>query len=218
MEIRTVHSPVRKCGTRKEYGVYATGGEDGDPEGTMLRFNRINPPVPYQVKLHRGPRIVDATALLDRQPMDSWWAGSSANTELKKSGDAWAQEIFGMTLARRLSIGECAGCQTPDDALAQLLSKLAWDNRITDSFRALSLNKVQELPRTAAPYNNLHESLLTYCRTGKIGNLVDAQAAIWRLAYSIPPSRRVDYVPSLVRMLALMGLVKDGLTMSRMFP
>jgi hypothetical protein len=217
MTIRTVYTVVRKCGKRVANKAYAIGGESGSENGVLERFTRVCPPIPYQVKLHRGPRLVDATTVLYRAPMEEWWAGSSKETEVKKSGDAWAQDTFGMTEHRRITVGECTGATSSDEALAILVNKIGWNKRIVDFFRAMTLSDIQRIQRVAPHYLTLHDHLLAYTVTGKVGELMGAQAAIWRIAYNLPPSKRSEYIPNLMRILALMNLTKDALTMQRTF-
>ena len=216
MSIRLITTSIRKCGYRKR-GVYVVGGDSQDSSGVLARFTLINPPVPYQVKLHRGPRIVDGNAVLNRQPMNEWWEGSSKDTEQKKSGDQWALETFGMTVSKRLSVGECAGAADPDEALAILVSKIKWGNQIAHWFREMTRNKIQEVPRIVAEYSVLHEHLLKYTDNKQVGHLMQAQASLWRIAYSLPPTKRHLYIPFLMRILIVMGLAKDAGAMQKTF-
>jgi hypothetical protein len=216
MDIRIVETQVRKCGRRKEHGMYIIGG-DGAPNGVLARFNRLNPPIPYQVKMHRGPRVVDGDAILMRLPMEKWWIGASKDTEEKKSADEWALDTFGMTLNHRLHVGECAGVSRADEAISILVSKVQWNKRIISYFGELTSNKVQELPRVAPMYSRLHEHLLKYERGHAIGELMGVQATVWNIAYTIPPGKRSKYIPDLARILVLMNLYKDAAVMLDMF-
>lgn len=217
MTVRVVVTRVRGCGKRKTHGVYAVGGGEGSPDGVLARFVRLNPPIPYPVKLHRGPRIVDAHAVLARLPMETWWAGASKDTEQKKSADAWAQETFGMTLHKRLETGECAGAKSADEAWATLAEQVRWSHRLADYFRELTLEKVQELPRVTPHYDRLHEHLLRYADDQQVGDLMGAQAALWRIGFTLPPAKRPAIVPLLMRMLVLLNLPKDASAMQRTF-
>lgn len=215
MKVKTVVTSVRKCG-RKRPGLYLIGGESSE-DGVLALFNIFNPPIPYQVRLHRSPRIVDTYAVMERQPMDKWWAGASKKTEITKAGREWALEHFGMTTEHRIHVGECKGCSGADEALALLVSKVAWNNRIADYFREITRDGIQELPRLAMPYNRLHEHLLTYTTTQEIGELILSQAGVWRIAYALPPSKRNKYIGNLARMLVLLGLPKDASALTKTF-
>ena len=215
--IRIIEQPIRDCGKRKEYAVYATGGTEGSENGVLARFNRLNPPIPYQVNVHRGPRIVDAHKILGRRPMEEWWYGSSKETEQKKAGDAWALETFGMTMTKRLSTGECAGCADGEAALSVLAQKVKFDPQIVYWFREMTRADIQEINRVAAPYNRLQEHMVRYAETHQVGELVGAQSSLWQMAYAIPPAKRQTYIPFIVRIVALMGLREDAKSMQRIF-
>lgn len=215
MNIVTITIGVRKCGRRKR-GLYLTGGEPSE-NGVLAVFNLLNPPVPYQVPVHRGPRIVDAYAIIERKPMEDWWFGSSKSTEEKKAGDAWAEDVFGMTLAKRTSIGECEDALSADEALSMLVSNIRWNSNLLPLFRNITKDKIQEIKRVDSHYTKLHEHLSSYTKTMKVDDLIGAQAAIWRMAYNLPPSRRQDYIPNLMRMLIVMNLKRDAIAMQRTF-
>lgn len=219
MFIKEIETSVRRCGRRKAYGLYLTGGDDLSPDGTLLPFTKISPPIPYQVKFHRNLRLVDAVSVLSRMPMDQWWVGSSEKTEIKKSGDAWWVDVFGMTRRRRMSLGECVGATSGDQCMAILSEKIHWTSGLIDSFRSLTLTKISELPRLAASYEKLHVSLTAASRpTGNTNHLIEAQAAVWEMAFLIPPSKRSEYIPALVNVLAYLNLTKDAAAMARLFP
>lgn len=220
MPTRIVSEVKRGCGYRKEGGVYMIGGGEKSENGVLPMFTEINPPIPYSVQLHRSFRLVNAQAVLSRSPMDSWWIGASKDTEQKKNADAWAINTFGMTITKRLETGDCADAKDADEALAILVSKIKLDpndNRLYSYFQQLSRSRIQELPRVAEHYASLHEHLVKYANTKNLGSLVGAQAALWRTAYTIQPSKRPTYVPYLVRFLMLMNLTKDALAMKRIF-
>lgn len=209
--ILDVDTIVRGCGLRKEYGVYLVGGAGGSENGALARFVRINPPIPYQVKHHRGPKIVDANAVLQRQPISEWWTGSSKDSAQKQSADQWALEVFGMTEARRRSTGECKGAKSVDEALAILVSCLSYNPTAAKFFARITRSKIQELPRLVADYSILHENMLAASNGGgTVDNLVNAQAAVWRMAYNLPPRKRELYVEDLARILYKLGLKKDA--------
>lgn len=215
--MRTVISPVRKCGLRKVHGVYAIGGEEGSEDGVLDRFTLISPPIPYQVKVHRQARLVDAHMVLSRAPIDEWWFGSSKEAEIKKSGDAWAINVFGMTTTKRLMTGECQGAQDPEEALGILVSKIKYHPRIVDYFRDITRSDIHLSPRVTVHYEQLHEHLHGYVNTQTVGDLMGAQAAIWRIAFNMPPSKRYEHIPYLIRILALMNLPKDASAMNKNF-
>lgn len=215
MEIRLIESKERKCG-RRHRGMYATAGM-GEDGGVVARFVPISPPIPYQVKLHRGPRLVNDNTVLNRQPMSEWWIGSSKETEVKKAGDAWAIETFGMTLAKRLTTGVCSGVKTADDAIQILSEKLTWSNKIIHWFGELSAQKFQEQPRCAETYAALYDAMNSVVTDRKMSSLLQFQAAVWRAAYNIPPTKRAKYVPTLIRMQILLGLPDDASAMQKTF-
>jgi len=217
--LRIVVTSHRKCGTRKEGGVYAVT-PDVSEDGRLALFTECHPPVPYQVKLHRGPRLVDAETVLDRQPMETWWMDSSAKTEEKKAGDAYFKEIFGMSLSKRLSVGECAGCRDASEALATLVSKIGMnprDRRVGDLFRAMTRQRIEEIARVGAHYTVFHQRLSSYIADNQLDDLMGAQAALWRMAYAMPPRKWGEYIPFLVRFLALLGLSNDARAMRDIF-
>jgi hypothetical protein len=143
--------------------------------------------------------------------------GSSKKTEQKKAGDAWAVETFGMTITKRLSVGECADDDTADMAIATLLNKIAWNDKVIVKFRDITNTAMQENARVAPHYERLHRALHDYKKTNKIGSLIEAQAAVWRMAYTTKPSDRQENIPELVRMLVLLNLRKDATAMYRTF-
>lgn len=201
----------RRCGWRKEGGVYIMGGMDVTKDGASAIFTLINPPIPYQVKVHRGPRIVNSAAVLWRRPMEEWWFGASKDHEEKKNADAWALSMFGMT--QRLKIGECAGLKGTDKALAHIASKIVWNPTVIKYYRELTLLGVGNLPRAAEPYDTLRSHIALIETNQKLDNLLGIQAAIWRLADSIPPSARKQTIPVLTKMLALLNLPLDAIAM-----
>jgi len=152
--------------------------------------------------------------------MSDWWVGGSKDTEDKKDGDAWAIETFGMTLHKRLEIGECTGATGPDEALAILVTKVNLnlaDKRVLTCFREMTRAKVQEIPRVTVHYEAFAEAITLFNGSKAIGDLMAAQAALWRMAYNLPPSKRTEYVPHLQRFLVLMNLRKDAGAMARVF-
>lgn len=213
----TLVTKVRRCGTRKEGSVYAVGGSGRNEEGVISSFIPIDPPIPYQVPSHRGPRIVDAFRVLDRQPIEDWWYGSSKDTEQKKNADQWALDTFGMTLHKRMSLGDCVGSKDADDALAKLVSKITDPSDVSGYIRNLTLNKLQEIPRVMPYYERLVQSIASYYAEKTIDNLVTAQAAVWRIVYNIPPSKRKDYTRNLASILAALNLKRDAMSLITTF-
>lgn len=217
--IKIIHTQERKCGRRKAGGVYLVSPETS-PDGVLQQFTPIDPPIPYPVKAHRVPRIVDKVAVLARLPLEDWWYGSSKETEQEKSANQWALETFGMTLAQRLKTGECYGLTGPDDAIALLASKITLTNRakIVDLFRKLTHAKVQERPRTVQHYESLYENLAVFLGGEEtIDRLMAAQAATWRIAYNTPPSEWVNVVTPLASILYLLNLKNDATALLEKF-
>lgn len=208
--MRTITTVIRKCGKRKNNAVYATAGEDASPDGVLERFTRLNPPVPYQQKFHRTPRIVNGMKILINAPIDEWWEGSSKDAEQRKAGEAWAIDTFGMTLAQRLSVGDCRTATTAEEAIAELATKVAWSNRIVEYVRVLSGSKVQSNRLVLPHYEELIKSLSAFAETRKTSELMDAQAAVWRMAYRVRPSDRAKHIPILARTLFVMNLPEDA--------
>ena len=204
----------RGCGYRNEGGVYIMGGTGG-PGGSLKRFYTIHPPVPYQVKSHRSARIIDADSVFLRLPMDQWWVGSSARTEIKKAGDVWHYETFGMTAHARIHTGECEGATNPDEALNILIDKVTFDVRLQHYFASLA--NVDSIPNTAILYENLRMALRSAAQSPEVGYLLSAVACVWRLSYVIPPSRKAQFIQPLMRMLVLMGLPRDAMAMRMKF-
>lgn len=217
-QIPVVVTTVRKCGRRVVHGLYAAGGTEVSEEGILSRFTLLNPPIPYQVAHHRGPRFVDGWAVLGRQPMAEWWIGTSRKTEERKRGDQWALDTFGMLPAVRLKTGTTEGAESVDAAVRILLSNLTWDSRVLDVFRDMSLANLQDLPKLAGDYHRLHQAMLDYTISKQPGHLLAAAAATWRMAYNLSPSKRALGIPHLMRTLALLGLARDAAAMRRMFP
>lgn len=221
MNIQTITIDIRKCGRRKPHGLYAIGGSFRSKDGVLSPFTLLNPPIPYQAKVHRTARVVDSYAILERQPSDEWWLDGSKKTEKKKKGNAWALDTFGMTIAERLKIGDCAGAKDVNDALSILAGQIrlsTTDGRITNYFRSMVKEGIDSLPRVDVHYAKFHQHLAYYLRDQRIDNLMHAQAALWRMAYNIPPSKRSIFIPYLQSFLMLMHLTKDAIDMGIKFP
>jgi len=214
----TIQTKTRRCGKRIEGGVYLVGGTFQSTEGTLLPFSLISPPIPYPAAVHRNARIVNGDAILERLPLNEWWFGSSRATEDKKLGDAWAIDLFGMTVAKRIGMGECARAKTADDAMAVLAEKVRFDRTpLLAHLRSLAANKISEVSRAALAYTRLHERLLEYTRTGDVRNLIHAQAAVWQIADQLPPTKRPAYIYDLAGILTRLGLIKDAGALLRTF-
>lgn len=216
--IRTVVSPRRRCGERHEHGVYVVSKLDSSEDGILAKFTRINPPIPYQVPVHRNARQVDGFAVLDRKPMNEWWLGGSQKAEINKQGDAWAIDVFGMPLAKRLSIGDCADAGDAEQALAVLLSKFRfnpYNKQVIRFLQELVHTGVNEMPKAAQHYTKLIASLQDYMHNPIVDNLMNAQAAIWRMVFTVKPSSRKEVLPNLMGLLASMGLTKDALEVAK---
>lgn len=212
MAVTIVHTKVRKCGRKKEGGVYLIGA-GGSQEGCSAVFTQCNPPIPYPVKLHRGPRVVTAQAVLARKPMDEWWYGTSAETEIAKRGVWWEVKTFGMPANTRCSVGECAGMEQ-EDAITHLATNLTWDEkRMLAQYRDLTILEVQNMPRAAVLYDELRTAMATCSLSGKVDDLLSVHAAVWRLALSIPPRKRDKVIPVLMRMMVLLNMPKDAIYM-----
>jgi hypothetical protein len=216
--VEIVEAADRQCGRRKTHGTYIVSKMRTSENGILSPFTLMNPPVPYQVPLHRGPRIVDGAAVIQRMPMETWWAGQSKETEIKKNGDQWAIHIFGMPISKRINTGECAGCKDADEALAVLLTKLSLTHSkaATKAMQALVVDKVNEMPRVAEHYEAFIQAIQEYTMTSKVSCLMDAQAAVWRMAYTVRPSIRKTIIPNLVTIITALGLRKDALEMAKL--
>lgn len=217
MDVKVIYGKVRKCGYRKEGGVYLDAGSDAGPNGTLPMFVRLNPPVPYPVKLHRGPRLVDGDPILARMPMDSWWYGASRETEDQKKTDKWEEGVFGMTTIARLKGGVCANCQAAEEALGFLVGRVAWDNRLVSLLRDMTIAEVHNIPGLAGHFDGLRREFKAYIETKRVDHLVLAQAEIWRLASKVPTNKREEVIPTLMRMLAVMDLAPDAAYMNARF-
>jgi len=216
--VLTIEAKTRQCGKRKDGGVYLVGGTFQSAEGTLLPFSLISPPIPYPAGVHRNARIVNGDAILEKLPLNEWWFGSSKATEDKKLGDAWAIDIFGMPIAKRIGMGECARVKTADDAMEVLVGKVKFDSKpLLSHLRSLAENRVSEITRVALAYNKLHEHILAYTRTGDVRNLIHAQAAVWQIADRLPPSKRDQYTYDLAGILTRLGLVRDAGVLIRSF-
>jgi hypothetical protein len=145
VKIRTIVQPVRKCGKRKELGCYLVSRE-GTEDGALPHYVVADTPIPVQRKPHRSPVAVDGDAILARRPEEEWLAGSSARSAEKRSGDQWAMDVFGMTLTKRLTTGDCSGLKSADEAILHLSEKIVYSRKVSEYVRKLSMNGVAEMP------------------------------------------------------------------------
>lgn len=217
--MRIVETKVRRCGKREEGGVYLVTGE-GSPEGVLPPFVELNPPIPYDVPFHRSPRLVSSENVLAELPIAEWWTGSSADAEQKKRADEWAINIFGMTTAKRLDIGECAGMDV-ENAIAHLTTTIEMRNltSFTAIFKSLGLVEVNRFTKVSPHYETLHRSLVEFASTRKVDSLITMQAAIWRMAYGLPPQaeKRSEIISTLAGLLLVLGLKKDAVSLHKKF-
>lgn len=210
---RIIEVKRRKCGVPKEGGVYITGGE-GSADGTAPAFFLLEPPVPFPAKFFRGARLVDGSKILANADIRNWWVGSSEETEQQKSSEEYWEGIFGMTPHRRGKLGVCIGTRSSEEALAVLASRVRWDDRIRVNMHVIAKEGIHKHRLVLPAYNQLIEAS---ARAGTTGGLVEMVAATWRMAYLIPPSTRMKYIPTLVRLLGSLGVKEDGHAMLKIF-
>lgn len=214
MSVVTVTQPVRGCGRRKEYGLYMETSQ-GTSGGALELFNIIDPPVPVHRKAHRGFLIVDGSNILNRLPEEEWYKGSSKDTLEKRRADSWAIDTFGMTLTKRLSLGECEFAETANEAYSILENKARVTNSVPVAIQELSSIGVEKYAPSA--FASLVQSLKMYYLYGESIHLIKAVAATWRIIEEIPPSRQPDYKKPCMLMLASFGLAKDSLALGRIY-
>jgi len=207
---------VRKCGRKKEGGVYFVGGEPSK-EGSSPVFTLINPPVPYPVPVHRSWRLVDDQAILNRMPLEEWWVGVSESTEVKKRGDAFWVDLFGLPLEKRLGKGVCSEVDHPDEVLATIAGRVAWNSGLVALFRNLTINEAQNMPNAAVHFDGIRTSMVEFTQTEKVDALVTLQSRIWQLAGVTKGKDRSNILPTLERMLILMGLTEDAIYMDNLY-
>ena len=207
--VRTIVQPVRRCGRRKEGGMYLTTME-GSPDGCLPATSEVDSPIPVNRKPHRGPLVVDGDLILGRQPEEDWYVGSSADTIQKKKADQVWLEMFGMTPAKRLETGDCTGLKSTDEAYGLLLTKVQWSNRLATHLRNLTIVGVSEISNCALPFTQLVRNMQNAATTMEAADLVKVTASIWSLADAAPPKQREKVTRDLASMLACMGLQKDA--------
>lgn len=209
--VEVIVQPVRGCGLRKEKGLYLRS-EQGSKEGSLAATVVINPPIPTNRKSHRGPVVVDGHSILSRAPESMWLAGSSAARAEKQQGDQWAVSTFGMTLTKRVSLGECKGAKNPEEALDKLAGKVHWNKpKVSSVLREMALHGVQELPNMAGPYADLVRSVQSYHLQQTRGAIIGTVASIWRMADKVQPRHRKDVDSYLAMLLTELGLSKDAI-------
>lgn len=213
-----VETKVRKCGKKKPGSFYVVGGEPVGEEGSSPVFTLLNPPIPYDVGVHRGARLVDDQAVLQRLPMEDWWYGASKETEIQKSGDEYWKTLFGMPLHKRLGRGVLAEVTKAEEGLTVLAGTVSYNHDLVRWYRQLTIDDVQNLPGAAIHCDAIRNNLAEFTQSNQVGYLVKTQAHIWMLAEAVPVSKRKVVLPTLIRMLMLLGLRDDTALMARRFP
>lgn len=217
MTVTSLVTKNRKCGRKAQGGVYLVAGENISEEGSSPIFTLITPPVPYQVPVHRGARLVDDQAILNRLPLDEWWVGSSGRAEEKKRGDAFWVDIFGLAVEKRLGKGVCLQVHTPEEVLATIAGQVKWNRDLINLFRELTIAEAQNMPNAALYFDAIRTHLVEYTATQKVDALVKAQAKIWGLAGKTAKKQKDVVLPVLERMLILMNLTEDALYMDHLY-
>jgi hypothetical protein len=160
---------------------------------------------------HRGPILVDGNIVLARAPEDEWVVGASARTMAKNKADNVWREIFGMSLAKRLSIGDCYGLTDASEAYENLLSKVHFNGQSMTFVRQMALDEIQNLPNVAPSYAKVVQHLQNYAlsRGTDPVHLVRAAGACWEIFYAVPGRKR-SKLTTVANFLASIGLVQDG--------
>mgnify|MGYP001816278305 CR=1 FL=1 len=207
----------RKCGKKSPGGVYMVAGEPSSEDGSSPVFTLIVPPVPYQVPVHRGSRLVDDQAILQRMPLEEWWVGTSGRTEEKKRGDAFWVDLFGLPVEKRLNEGVCIGVSDAEEVLATIAGKIKWNGNLVSLFRELTIAHAQNMPNAARYFDGIRTSLVEYTERQTVDALVKAQSQVWGLAGITPKKHKDVVLPVLERMLILMNLPEDALYMDYLY-
>ncbi len=207
----------RKCGRKSQGGVYLVAGEPVAQEGSSPVFTLIVPPVPYQVPVHRGARLVDDQAILLRMPLEEWWVGSSGKAEEKKRGDAFWISLFGLPVEKRLGEGVCMTVDNPEEVLATIAGKIKYNRDLVSLFRELTIAQAQNMPNAAVYFDAIRTSLVDYTESQQVDSLVKVQASVWGLAGKTIKKHRDVVLPVLERMLILMNLPEDALYMDYLY-
>lgn len=216
MTAKVIVSEVRKCGKKQPGGIYIDS-EDGSPDGVLPMWTRLDPPIPCADKFHRSAIIVDGAAILARKPEKDWLAGSSKDRTEKMKADEWALERFGMTINKRLRFGECLGLKGPDEAMEKLLGQVSFSKSTVTYTKDLVLMDVNNLPRTSEHYAAFIRCLQSFVNDRDPHSLVLAAAATWRIADGLPPKKRPEVLPTLVRIMVTLGLIKDAMALREVY-
>lgn len=217
MTVTQLTTKNRKCGRKSQGGVYVVAGEPSNEEGSSPVFTLIVPPVPYQVPVHRGARLVDDQAILERLPLEEWWVGASGRTEEKKRGNAFWVDLFGLTVDKRVGEGVCSAVESPEEVLATIAGRIKWNTNLVALFRELTKAHAQDMPNAAIHFDAIRTHLVEYTENEKVDSLVKVQAKVWGLASKTPKKYRDVVLPVLERMLILMDLSEDALYMDYLY-
>lgn len=214
--MRTISSRERECGYRSEGGIYLVS--EGSEFGSLPLWVSLHPPIPCEDRYHRGPVLVDASAVLAGQAEEDWFIGASADHRDKLRADEWAIDRFGMTTTMRLRTGVCKGLGGVDEAMEFLLTSVKWNQvHVADAIRGLTEAGVPEIPRVAPHFASFVEHIQSFSRENSAQELVLAVAAIWRMANTLPPKKYNGLIPYLMRVLTVLGLGKDAIAMRKRF-
>jgi len=216
MQIVSVTTSKRGCGLRKEYGLYITSGT-GSATGIIPMFTLVIPPVPYASAFHRTPRMVDASVVLRRQPIEEWWVGASQETEDKRATKKISEKAFGMPVSRRLKVGICNRCTTVEEAFNKLCQTMRapMSGVLETAFRNLALTKLPEYKYTAPLFVQLQEALVKSTKTTDVLPYIEMLAILWQLAYTVPPTMRKETIPSILSMMVSIGAVEDAMEIKK---
>lgn len=212
--IETILQPVRGCGRRKSFGMYLESAT-GAPDGVLEIFTVLDPPIPISRGPHRGFLVVDGSKVLEGKPEQEWYKGNSKDTIEKKRADAWALDTFGMTMTKRMSLGECAQSSSAQEAYDILERKV----KFTSGLRvALEEAQGKQIYKVApAPFASLVQNLQVYQASKAKANLVKAAACVWQIMETLPPSKQQDYKRLCMFLLASLGLALDSLALGRLY-
>lgn len=214
--MRTISSSERECGYRSEGGIYLVS--EGSEFGSLPLWVSLHPPIPCEDRYHRGPVLVDASAVLGGRPEEEWFVGASADHRDKLKADEWAIDRFGMTTTMRLRTGVCKGLGGVDDAMNFLLLSVRWNElHVADAIRGLTEAGIAEIPRVAPHFAAFIRHIQLFPRDNSAQELVSAVAAIWRMAKYMPPKKYRVFIPYLMRVLTVLGLGKDAIAMRKRF-
>lgn len=214
--MRILYTQERKCGWRKPGGFYLVS--EPAIEGVVPLWTSIHPPVLCEDRFHRGPVLIDGDRLLHGEQEANWFVSTSADHREKMRADEWAIEKFGMTSTMRLRTGECAGLKGVDEAMDHLLHTVKYSpGHYKDAAAGLIISGLGDIPRALPHFRRFALEMERFRLESGAKELVSASAALWRMANSIPPSRRMEFIPHIMRMLVVFGLNKDALAMKERF-